>query len=239
MRNVDVDIPRDQLVVITGLSGSGKSSLAFDIVFAEGQRRFLESLSAYARQYIRVLDKPDVDLVTGLPPTIAIEQRLTRGGRNSTVSTVTEIYHYLRLLYSKVGTQHCIDCDIPITPQTEDQILADIRSRFRGKTLSLFVPLVRARKGSHRIVLERAVKDGYKKLRIDGRVIDGRAAGGARPLKLPRYVEHDIEALVWSGTPSALSEELGKALRIGKGAVLVVAARESRYYNSSRACPRL
>ena len=238
LRNVDVDIPRDQLVVMTGLSGSGKSSLAFDIVFAEGQRRFLESLSAYARQYIRVLDKPDVDLVTGLPPTIAIEQRLTRGGRNSTVSTVTEIYHYLRLLYSKVGTQHCVDCDIPITPQTDDQILADIRSRFRGKTLSLFVPLVRARKGSHRIVLERAVKDGYEKLRIDGRVIDGRAAGGARPLKLPRYVEHDIEALVWSGTPSALSKELGKALRIGKGAFLVVAARESRYYNSSRACPR-
>ena len=237
LRNVDVDIPRDGLVVITGLSGSGKSSLAFDIVFAEGQRRFLESLSAYARQYIRVLDKPDVDLVTGLPTTIAIEQRLTRGGRNSTVSTVTEIYHYLRLLYSKVGTQHCVDCDIPITPQTEDQILADIRSRFRGKTLSLFVPLVRARKGSHRVVLERAVKDGYEKLRIDGRVI---TAARARTLKLPRYVEHDIEALVWSGTSSALSKELGALgiIKWGHGAFFVVAGRKSRYYNSSRACPR-
>ena len=235
LRNVDVDIPRDQLVVMTGLSGSGKSSLAFDIVFAEGQRRFVESLSAYARQYIRVLDKPDVDLVTGLPPTIAIEQRFTRGGKNSTVSTVTEIYHYLRLLYSKVGTQHCVDCDIPITPQTEDQILADIRSRFGGKTLSLFVPLVRARKGSHRVVLERAVQDGYEKLRIDGRVT---TAARARSLKLQRYVEHDIEALVWSRTSSALSKELGKALGIGKRAFLVVAAGESRYYNLSRACPR-
>jgi excinuclease ABC subunit A len=233
LRNVDVDIPRDQLVVMTGMSGSGKSSLAFDIIFAEGQRRFLESLSAYARQYIRVLDKPDVDLVTGLPPTIAIEQRLTRGGKNSTVSTVTEIYHYLRLLYSKVGTQHCVDCDVAITPQTEDQILADIRKHFRGKTVSLFVPLVRARKGGHRLVLERAARDGYEKFRIDGRVIDG---GAARPLE--RYVEHDIEALVWSGTPSALSQELGKALGIGKGAVLLVAGRESRYYNLSRACPR-
>jgi len=236
LRNVDVDIPRDGLVVITGPSGSGKSSLAVDIVLAEGQRRFLDSMSAHARQYIRVLDKPDVDLVTGLPPTIAIEQRLTRGGRNSTVSTVTEIYHYLRLLYSKVGTQHCIHCDIPITPQTEDQIFADIRSRFRGKTLSVFVPLVRARKGSHRVVLERAVKDGYEKLRIDGRVT---TAARAHPLK--RYVEHDIEALVWSGTSSELPKELGKDLGIsqgGKGAFFVVSGRESRYYNSSRACPR-
>ncbi len=233
LRHVDVDIPRDQLVVITGLSGSGKSSLAFDIVFAEGQRRFLDSLSAYARQYIRVLDKPEVDLVTGLPPTIAIEQRLTRGGRNSTVSTVTEIYHYLRLLFSKVGTQYCVDCDIPITPQTEDQIRSDLKARFRDKTVSLYFPLIRARKGSHREVLARAVKDGYRKLRIDGRIV---SAARARPLQ--RYAEHDIEALVASGAPSTLSEAIGQALSLGKGAMLVVAGGESRYYNLSRACPR-
>lgn len=233
LQHVDVDIPRDELVVITGLSGSGKSSLAFDIVFAEGQRRFLESLSAYARQYIRVLDKPEVDYVAGLPPSIAIEQRITRGGRNSTVATVTEIYHYLRLLYSKVGTPYCVECNIPITPQTEDQIESDIQSRFRGRTVSLFVPLVRARKGSHREVLERAAKDGYRKLRVDGRVI---AAKNARPLK--RYVEHDIEALVASGAPSTLTQSVRKALRLGKGTVLIVAGGDSRYYNLRRACPR-
>jgi excinuclease ABC subunit A len=236
LKRIDVDIPRDQLVVLTGLSGSGKSSLAFDIVFAEGQRRFLESLSAFARQYIQVLDKPEVDVVTGMPPTIAIEQRLTRGGRKSTVATVTEVYHYLRLLYAKLGTPFCVDCDLPITPQTEDQILDDVAARFAGRKVKAFAPLVRSRKGAHREVLERARKDGVSELRIDGRLV---SAAKARPLR--RYVEHDIEALVAeveARKDAGAREELKRALRLGKGTMLVLSGDELRYYNVERACPR-
>src|SRR5206468_12652044 len=118
LRDLSLDLPRDRLIVLTGLSGSGKSSLAFDVLHAEGQRRYLDSLSAYARQFLHVMAKPDVDLLAGLPPTVAIEQRLSRGGRTSTVATVTEVYHYLRLLFAKLGVQHCTGCDEPIRPQT-------------------------------------------------------------------------------------------------------------------------
>ncbi len=238
LKNVTVDTPRDQMVVITGLSGSGKSTLAFDILFAEGQRRFIESLSAYARQYIRVMDKPELDLLLGIPPTVSIEQRLTQGGRTSTVATATEIYHYLRLLYSKVGVQHCAECDTPITPQTEDQIASDIARRFKKGRVMLLAPLVRARKGSHREILERAAKEGFEKLRIDGRMI---RTAAARPLR--RYVEHDIEAVVAELTMKAATAAIGRdqlrrALELGRGAVVVVTAKESRYYNLRRACPR-
>ena len=238
LKAISVDTPRDQMVVVTGLSGSGKSTLAFDILFAEGQRRFIESLSAYARQYIQVMDKPEVDLLSGIPPTVSIEQRLTQGGRKSTVATATEIYHYLRLLYSKVGVQHCVHCDIPITPQTEDQIAADIARRFKKQKILLLAPLVRARKGSHREVLEQAVKDGYRRLRIDGKLV---LSADARPLR--RYVEHDIEAVVAESGPDANAtgndtNSLRDALELGGGAVLVVGTRETRYYNLQRACPR-
>ncbi len=236
LKRVDVDIPRDRIVVLTGLSGSGKSSLAFDIVFAEGQRRFLESLSAFARQYIQVLDKPEVDLVSGMPPTIAIEQRLTSGGRKSTVATVTEIYHYLRLLFAKLGVPHCVDCRLPIAPKTEDQILTEIESRFTGLRVSLFAPWVRARKGHHREVLERARKSGFERLRIDGRIV---ATSKARPLR--RYVEHDIEALIaeFDMRQGPMPREVLKhALALGDGALLVVAGERSVYYNKNRACPR-
>ncbi len=236
LKRVDVDIPRDRIVVLTGLSGSGKSSLAFDIVFAEGQRRFLESLSAFARQYIQVLDKPEVDLVSGMPPTIAIEQRLTSGGRKSTVATVTEIYHYLRLLYAKLGVPHCVDCRIPIAALTEDQIKAEIDSRFAGSRVSLFAPVVRARKGHHREVLERAGKSGFKKLRLDGKIVP---TAKARPLR--RYVEHDIEALVAEvdlRQEGMTPEVLRHALELGKDTLLVVADKKTAYYNKSRACPR-
>ena len=238
LKNVTVDTPRDQMVVVTGLSGSGKSTLAFDILFAEGQRRFIQSLSAYARQYIRVMDKPELDLLLGIPPTVSIEQRLTQGGRTSTVATTTEIYHYLRLLYSKVGVQHCVECAIPITPQTEDQIASDMARRFKKERVLLLAPLVRARKGSHREVLERAAKEGFEKLRIDRKMIPTAAA---RPLR--RYVEHDIEAVVAELTLDAATApngraQLRRALELGRGAVVVVSAKEARYYNLRRACPR-
>ncbi len=238
LKNVTVDMPRDQMVVITGLSGSGKSTLAFDILFAEGQRRFIESLSAYARQYIRVMDKPELDLLLGIPPTVSIEQRLTKGSRTSTVATVTEIYHYLRLLYSKVGVQHCVECDTPITPQTEDQIASDMARRFNNERVMLLAPLVRARKGSHREILERAAKEGFEKLCIDGKMI---RTASARPLR--RYVEHDIEAVVAELTTDAAAEpsgraQLRRALEMGRGAVVVSSAKDSRYYNLRRACPR-
>jgi len=241
LKNVSLDLPRDRLVVLTGVSGSGKSTLAFDILFAEGQRRFIESLSTYARQYIQILDKPEVDYISGIPPTVAIEQRLTQGGRNSTVATVTEIYHYLRLLYAKLGVQHCTTCDLPITPQSEDQIAADLARRFPGTTIGLWAPLIRARKGSHREVLERARKSGFEWLRIDGKLV---RSAQARPLR--RYVEHDIEALVAdllvSDASSPLSGEqrgaLRRALTLGRGAVVAAGPRVSRYYNLKRACPR-
>jgi excinuclease ABC subunit A len=238
LKNISVDTPRDRMVVVTGLSGSGKSTLAFDILFAEGQRRFIESLSAYARQYIRVMDKPELDLLMGVPPTVSIEQRLTQGGRKSTVATATEIYHYLRLLYSKVGVQRCVDCDIPITPQTEDQIASDIVRRFKKERVMILAPLVRARKGSHREILERAAKDGFEKLRIDGKMI---WTTDARPLR--RYVEHDIEAVVaelklLAADATNGRAQLRRALQLGRGSVVVATGKESRYYNLKRACPR-
>ena len=133
LKNIEVDIPRDRFVVVTGLSGSGKSTLAFDIVFAEGQRRYMDSLSAYARQFLQPLSRPDVDSVRGVPPTVAIEQRVTRGGHNSTVATVTEVHHYLRLLYAKVGVQHCPNCDLRITSQTGEQILVRLLTDYKGR----------------------------------------------------------------------------------------------------------
>ena len=134
LKNIDVELPRNQFTVVTGVSGSGKSTLAFDIVFGEGQRRYLESLNAYARQFVQPASRPDVDAIFGIPPTVAIEQRTSRGGRKSTVATLTEIYHFLRLLYVKLGTQYCPDCDVPIEPQSFESIAARILKDYRGRT---------------------------------------------------------------------------------------------------------
>src|SRR5205823_7772872 len=201
LRSISVDVPRDAIVVVTGLSGSGKSTLAFDIIYAEGQRRYIDSLSAYARQFLKVQAKPDVELLLGVPPTVAIEQRTSRGGRKSTVATITEVYHYLRLLYAKVGEQHCTRCDRPIHPQTRAQIWDRLRKDLGTGRGELLAPVVRGRKGFHKEVLEGARKVGCKAARIDGR----RVALEPTP-KLARFQEHDIDVIVGevgAGDPAA------------------------------------
>jgi excinuclease ABC subunit A len=191
LKNIDVKIPREQMVVVTGLSGSGKSTLAFDILFAEGQRRFLDSMSPYARQFVEQLEKPDVDLVSGLPPSVAIEQRVTRGGGKSTVATVTEVYHFLRLLFAKTGTQFCPDCDLPVEKQSLAAITKQIESTARRGPVRVLAPLVKARKGFHTEVARWAERQGFDTLYVDGKLV---------PIphfrKLERFKEHTIDVVV-------------------------------------------
>jgi excinuclease ABC subunit A len=191
LKNVSLEIPRDQFVVISGLSGSGKSTLAFDILFAEGQRRFLDSMSAYARQFAEQLEKPEIDRLAGLPPTVAIEQRVSQGGGKSTVATVTELWNFIRLLYAKLGIQHCPDCGVPVEKQSIAAIENTIRGYLKKGPVSLLAPLIRARKGFHTEVAEWALKHGYTKLLVDGAFRD--AEGFTR---LERFKEHDIDVVV-------------------------------------------
>ena len=215
LKNIDVKIPREQLVVITGLSGSGKSTLAFDILFAEGQRRFLDSMSPYARQFVEQLEKPDVDLVSGLPPSVAIEQRITRGGGKSTVATVTEVYHFLRLLFAKTGTQFCPDCDLPVTRQSVAAIVKQIEEAAKRAPLKVLAPLVKARKGFHIDVARWAERQGFDTLYVDGRLIPV-----ANFRKLERFKEHSIDVVVGmidrKRTTNA-RDVAGRALEIGRG----------------------
>ncbi|NVM22168.1 MAG: excinuclease ABC subunit UvrA [Desulfobacterales bacterium] len=217
LRNVSLSVPRNQLVVLTGVSGSGKSTLAFDILFAEGQRRYLESLAPYVRQYVRVLERPDVDVVSGIPPTVAIEQRISHAGRRSTVATLTEIYHFLRLLYSKLGTQHCPGCGQKLEAQSLEQIVDQIRHRYGKKRAIVLAPKVAGRKGYHKEVLAKALRRGYRKARIDGTLT---------PLKkgmaLSRYHEHTIELVVGSLPTEDLGQAVARALDEGNGSLLVV-----------------
>jgi len=234
LKQISVSIPRDRLIVITGLSGSGKSTLAFDVVFAEGQRRYLDSLSAYARQFLRVVAKPDVDLITGVPPTVAIEQRLSRGGRTSTVATVTELYHYLRLLYAKIGVQHCTECGASIAPQTRERIIRQIRREFRGEEVSCLAPVVHGRKGYHKDVLAAAYKIGIRQARIDGAVVEVR-----RDMALDRYREHDIDLLVGRATVAAGGAIEGltlRALQLGSGALRVMSDGRTEFFSERLAC---
>jgi excinuclease ABC subunit A len=240
LRNLDVDVPRDRLVVITGLSGSGKSTLAFDILFAEGQRRYLESLSVFARQYLQVLSRPDVDRVRGLPPSVSIEQRISRGGRKSTVATVTEVYHFLRLLYARLGVQHCHRCGVEIASQTERQIYDDIMERFAGARLRLLAPVVLRRKGVHRIRMRRLAAQGFREARIDGalRALEPTPA-------LERFRPHTIEVVTAAGRVSAanravLRTGIARTLSLGKGVLVALAegGGTERLYSLQRACPR-
>jgi excinuclease ABC subunit A len=239
LKNVDVRIPRDRFTVITGVSGSGKSTLAFDILFNEGQRRYLESLNAYARQFVQPASRPDVDAIFGIPPTVAIEQRTSRGGRKSTVATLTEIYHFLRLLYVKLATQYCPDCNVAIEPQSPAAIGARLLREYRGRTITLLAPLVVARKGFYTDLAKWAAKKGYRELRVDGTNIPT-----ARWPRLNRFKEHTIELPVTTLGISAktdfeLHQALGKALDYGKGLVSVMPAGETKaaMFSTRRACP--
>ena len=192
LKNVSLTVPRGQFVVVTGVSGSGKSTLAFDLLFAEGQRRFLDSMSVYARQFVEQLSRPDVDLITGIPPTVSIEQRTSRGGGKSTVATVTEIHHFIRLLYARLGTQYCPDCQVPVEAQTRDELGRRLQqeSRQRGDLL-LLAPVVRRRKGFHTDVAEWAASHGYRQVRADGKM-----HSTSERLRLDRFREHDVEIVV-------------------------------------------
>ncbi|HXT41827.1 MAG TPA: excinuclease ABC subunit A [Candidatus Angelobacter sp.] len=189
LKNLSVTIPRGKFIVVTGVSGSGKSTLAFDLLFAEGQRRFLDSMNAYARQFVEQLSRPDVDLITGIPPTVSIEQRNSRGGGKSTVATVTEIYHFLRLLFARLGTQYCPDCQLPVEAQTRDELGRRLQKETRKRgDLLLLAPVVKNRKGFHSDVAEWAAKHGYAEIRADGKIY-----ATSDPFKLDRFREHDVE----------------------------------------------
>jgi excinuclease ABC subunit A len=222
LKGIDVRIPRDRFTVITGVSGSGKSTLAFDILFGEGQRRYLESLNAYARQFVQPASRPDVDAIFGIPPTVAIEQRASRGGRTSTVATLTELYHFLRLLYVKIGVQHCPDDGTLIAPQSEEAIAATVLREFEGRRVALLAPLVVARKGYYTDLAKWAARKGFEWLRVDGAMLPT-----ARWPRLDRFKEHSIELPVADVGVSASDESplrtaLASALAFGKGVVHVL-----------------
>ncbi|MFH1954412.1 MAG: excinuclease ABC subunit UvrA, partial [Pseudomonadota bacterium] len=217
LKDLSLTIPRQELVVITGVSGSGKSTLIFDILFAEGQRRYLESLAPYVRQYVRVLERPDVDSVSGLSPTVAIQQRISHSSSRSTVATLTEIYHFLRLLYSKLGIQHCPGCRRELKALNFEEILAQIEGRTRRKKALILAPKVAGRKGFHKDLLAKALRKGYGKARIDGKVT--RLTQG---LALSRYHEHTIE-LVCGDLPSKnLADQVRLALEEGAGNLVLL-----------------
>ncbi|WP_220359459.1 excinuclease ABC subunit UvrA [Alkalilimnicola ehrlichii] len=237
LKNIDLHIPREKLTVITGLSGSGKSTVAFDILFNEGQRRYLESLNAYARQFVQPASRPDVDAIEGIPPTVAIEQRTSRGGRKSTVATMTELYHFLRLLFVKLGVQYCPTCEVPIEAQSSDAILAHIQKSHRGNDVELLAPLVTARKGIYKDLALWAAAKGFSQLRVDGE----RFPTDDWP-QLDRYKEHDIELPVGRFQVDPAREEtaaalLRRALEYGKGTVKLLAGGEERLFSTERACP--
>ncbi len=237
--NIDVEIPRDRLVVITGVSGSGKSSLAFDTLFAEGQRRYVESLSAYARQFLEQLEKPDVDTIEGLSPAISIEQKTTSRNPRSTVGTVTEIYDYLRLLWSSIGIPHCPDCGVPIRPQTLAQMVDRLLLLEPGTRFQLLAPVVTARKGEYRGLFAQMVREGFVRARVDGEVIDA-----AEPPQLDKNRKHSVEVVVdrlsvRDGVAGRLADSLETALRVGEGLVRVAVDGGDEIVLSERhACPQ-
>jgi len=244
LKNISLAIPRGRFVVVTGVSGSGKSTLAFDLLFAEGQRRFLDSMNTYARQFVEQLARPDVDVIAGLPPTVSIEQRNSRGGGKSTVATVTEIHHFLRLLFARLGTQFCPDCELPVATQTPDQVARQLRVELRRRgDLLLLAPVVKNRKGFHTDVAEWAARHGHAEVRADGRM-----HRTSERLRLDRFREHNIE--IATGVLEAKPRQARRAaadtprqlidttLKLGSGSLLALDNHgRASVHSTERACP--
>jgi len=246
LKNLSLVIPRNRFVVVTGVSGSGKSTLAFDLIFAEGQRRFLDSMNVYARQFVEQMSRPEVDLITGIPPTVSIEQRNSRGGGKSTVATVTEVYHFVRLLFAKLGTQYCPDCSVAVQAQTREAIREHlVREATRRGQLRVLAPMVKNRKGFHTDVAAWAAASGYQELRADGRI----HKTGVE-LRLDRFREHDVEIVVggidksgkaWMGNEASICAPitlLEETLEMGKGTVFSLDRRGNvAVHSTERSCP--
>ncbi len=238
LKNLSVDIPRDQFVVLTGLSGSGKSSLAFDTIYAEGQRRYMESLSSYARQFLGQMEKPDVESIEGLPPAISIDQKSTNRNPRSTVGTVTEIYDYFRLLYARIGIPHCPDCGKEIKKQSVDQMVDEIMSLPQGTKIQLLAPVVRGRKGEHVKLFEQAKRSGYVRVRVDGNLYEL-----TEEIKLEKNSKHNIEIIVdrlvvKEGIEKRLSDSIENVLKLAEGLLFVdVIDKEQLTFSQNFACP--
>src|SRR5262245_40605243 len=241
LKGVDVAIPRGTLTTITGVSGSGKSSLAFDTIYREGERRFLESLSAYARQFLGEIEKPKVDHIEGLSPTLSIDQKTVNRNPRSTVGTVTEIYDYLRLLFARAGIPHCPKCSRSIASQTPDQITEAVVRGFDGRDVLVLAPVVRERKGEYRKEIEDLRLRGFVRARIDG-VVRRLDEGDASGIALKRYEKHTIEVIVdrirvAADKRSRIAEAIEQALAESKGVVAVLADSELREYSARLGCP--
>ena len=238
LKNIDLDIPRNELVVFTGLSGSGKSSLAFDTIYAEGQRRYMESLSSYARQFLGQMEKPDVESIEGLSPAISIDQKSTNHNPRSTVGTVTEIYDYFRLLYARIGIPHCPKCGREIKRQTVDQMVDQVMALEEGSRIQLLAPVVRGRKGTHATLLERAKKSGYVRVRVDGNLYEL-----SEEISLDKNIKHNIEIIVdrlivKPGIEKRLTDSVENVLHLADGLLVVdVIGGETMNFSQSFSCP--
>ena len=238
LKNIDLDIPRDELVVLTGLSGSGKSSLAFDTIYAEGQRRYMESLSSYARQFLGQMEKPDVESIEGLSPAISIDQKSTNRNPRSTVGTVTEIYDYFRLLYARIGIPHCPKCGKEIKKQTVDQMVDQIMELPDRTKIQLLAPVVRGRKGTHAKLFERAKKNGYVRVRVDGNLYEL-----SEEIALDKNIKHNIEIIVdrlmvREGIEQRLTDSIETVLGLAEGLLIVdVMDGEPINFSQSFSCP--
>jgi len=237
LKDISLEIPRDRLIVITGLSGSGKSSLAFDTIYAEGQRRYVESLSAYARQFLGLMEKPDVESIEGLSPAISIEQKTAGRNPRSTVGTITEIYDYLRLLFARVGVPHCYECGKKIQKQTSTQIVDAIMDLPSGTRIKIYAPLVRGRKGEHKDVLAKVQKAGFVRVRIDGKIYEVASAPS-----LDKKKKHEISVLVdrvmvEDRNRTRIADSIETALKTAEGLVTVDKGKEEELFSEEFSCP--